>query len=220
VQGGKMLELYLIRHAESEINRDKTRIGGRSNYAQLTQWGMEQAKLLAQRLFQEGIKFDEIYTSPAIRAIETAKIVCSAIGGLDTIVKREDIQELSEGDWEGKLRAEMHTEETLKCINSNNWEFRPPNGESQRQVEERMYCFVENLTIKDGKIGVFGHGMSFKCLLRGIMGFSPSLTYRIAIGKTSITRLNYDKQGWHLLCVNDTAHLSARKISDDKYGKP
>jgi len=220
VLGGKMLELYLIRHAESEINYDKTQIGGRSNHIQLTPQGREQARLLAQRLLKEGIQFDEIYTSPAIRAIDTAKIVCSTIGGLDKIVKREDIQELSEGDWEGKPRIEIHTEETLARINSNNWEFQPPNGGSQRQVEERMYGFVESLMTKDGKIGVFGHGMSFKCLLRGIMGFSPSITYKIAIDKTSITRLKYDKQGWHLLCVNDTAHLFGReKISDDKYGK-
>jgi len=215
-----MLELYLIRHAESEMNYDTTQIGGRSNHVQLTEKGKEQARLLAQRLLREGTRFDEIYTSPAIRAIDTAKIVCSTICGLDKIVIREDIQELSEGDWEGKPRIEIHTEEMLARINSNNWEFKPPNGESQKQVEERMYGFTKGLLAKNSKVGVFGHGMSFKCLLRGIMEFSPSITYKIAIDNTAITRLKYDKRGWHLLSLNDTGHLIGAEKSLGKFYSP
>ena len=215
-----MLNLYLIRHAESEMNAHNSRIGGRSNHIPLTELGKEQARLLGQRLSREGVHFDEIYASPAIRAFETAKIVCTEIGGLDRIVMRSELQELSEGDWEGKLRVEIYTEAMRAHINSHNWEFQPPNGESQKQVEERMYGLVESLLAKDGAIGLFGHGMAFKCLLRGIMGFSPSITYKVAINKTAITRLKYDKQGWHLLSLNDVGHLIGIKKTPDRYSNP
>lgn len=60
-----MLDIYLIRHAESEMNNNRHLIGGRSNYTQLSQRGIHQANLLGQRLKQSGIVFDNIYSSSA-----------------------------------------------------------------------------------------------------------------------------------------------------------
>ncbi len=61
-------------------------------------------------------------------------------------------------------------------------------------------------------IAVFGHGMAIKCLLRGIMDFDNGLTYKIRLDNTSITRLKYDKNGWHIECVNDAAHLLGTEL--------
>ena len=56
-------------------------------------------------------------------------------------------------------------------------------------------------------VAVFGHGFAFKCALRGIMEFSPSITWKIDIANTSITELGFDHRGWHVFRVNDKAHL-------------
>lgn len=66
-------------------------------------------------------------------------------------------------------------------------------------------------------VGIFTHGMAIKCLLRGILDFSPSLTYKINLDNTSITRLKYSAQGWHLVTINDTAHLLGENKIDSLY---
>ena len=201
-----------MRHAKSVMNDKPHLIGGRSNDAPLSMEGSHQSELLGYRFLKDKIKFDEIYSSSAIRTLETSKPVCDITGyPLEKIITSEELLELSQGDWEGRLRAEVYTPQVLSKINSDNWHFTPPNGESQRVVEERMLNWIhENLITRyteNLRIGIFGHGTAFKCALRGIMGFSPKMTYKIVLDNTSITRLQYSEKGWHLLSINDCAHL-------------
>jgi broad specificity phosphatase PhoE len=207
-----MLDIYLIRHAESEINKRRDLIVGRSNSAPLSTRGMDQSDLLGKRLKNSGIVFSNIYSSSATRSIETAKKAVAYFGlSLNDILVTPEILELDQGDWEGKRRDQVYTPDVLSDINMNNWRFTPPNGESQKDVEERMLrwldkCVLSNFPEKR-TIAVFSHAMAIKCLLRGIMDFSPDLTYKVNIANTSITRLQYSDRGWCLITLNDTAHL-------------
>jgi len=215
-----MLDLYLIRHAESEHNKTRHLIGGRSNSAQLSQKGVMQAQLLGKRLATDKVSFDNVYSSPALRAYETAKIACTEIGfPIDKIMRTEDLLELSQGDWEGQLREKVYTPDMLSKIIANNWEFRPPNGESQKDVEERVYNWINKNLVpryKDDLVaGIFTHDFAIRCLLRAIMDFSPKMTYKVALDNTSINRLSYTDHGWHIVCINDAAHLLDSYASND-----
>jgi len=217
-----MLDIYLIRHAESEMNNNWHLIGGRSNATPLSQRGILQAVSLGKRLKYSGVVFDEIYSSTAKRTLETAKNTGLHSGfSLDDVVKASELLELDQGDWEGKPRDSIYTSEVLNLINSDNWNFTPPNGESQKAVEERMLNWVDRTLIsrysQEKTVGIFTHGFAIKCLLRGIMDFSPSLTYKITLDNASITRLKYSEIGWHLITVNDTAHLFGKDGLDDFY---
>jgi len=207
-----MIDLYLIRHAKSEANETPHLITGRSNHSPLSEKGERQAHLLGERFRDEGITFDDVYSSTAVRTQETAKIVCSYIGfSLDGIVANDDFLELDQGDWVGRDRNEIYTPEVLQKINSNNWQFRPPNGESQKEVEDRMYARIEQDVLQqvdqDLRVAVFGHGMAIKCFLRRVMEFTPNITYRIWIKNTGITQLHYKEDGWYPIRINDSSHL-------------
>lgn len=209
-----MLDLYLIRHAESELNRAGL-INGRSDWVKLAPEGFIQAELLGKRLAREGVRFNEIYSSTSTRAVKTAEIVCQQLSyPLENIVKNENLLELSQGEWEGKPRKEVYTPEVYAEINANNWDFKVKGGESQREVEERIHGWLKKTLLSKWElgltVGVFTHGMATKCLLRGIMEFTPKITYKIRIGNTSITRLKYDEFGWHLFSLNDVTHLYGR----------
>jgi len=63
------MELYLIRHADAEplappIDTDEER--------PLTPAGLEQCRALADALLRAGVQFDRLYTSPLLRARQTA----------------------------------------------------------------------------------------------------------------------------------------------------
>jgi phosphohistidine phosphatase len=66
-----MKTLFLMRHAQAEWENP-----GISDYdRQLTEQGRLQAEQIAQRLQAQQTRLDVIYTSPAIRTLDTAKIM-------------------------------------------------------------------------------------------------------------------------------------------------
>lgn len=220
-----ILNLYLFRHAETENNVNKDKVAGQTNSAPLSQRGHEQAKLLGARLKKEKIIFDQVYSSTAIRAKKTAEIVCEIINfPINKIITSDDLLEISQGDWEGKKRAEVYTPEILAKIKKETWNFKAPNGESQKELEERAYNWIEKNLLKELNknltVAIFGHGLTTKCLLRKIMSSDPKLTYKISIDNCSITQFKYSSlgqhQGWSMIKVNDNSHLQNNFVSDDR----
>jgi phosphohistidine phosphatase len=86
------MELYLIRHGiaedRSKYDRDEKR--------PLTDKGRQKTKKVAQRLYNLGVQFNSILTSPLLRARQTAEILQEA--GLS-----QQIEELSALAPDGKL---------------------------------------------------------------------------------------------------------------------
>jgi broad specificity phosphatase PhoE len=213
-------KLYLIRHAESEYNKSFSHlVGGRSNPVPLSFEGIEQAHKLGHRLAKEKYHFDKIYSSTAVRAKDTAEISLGHTNHpLEDIIFSDQLLELNQGDWTGQNRVEMYTPEILKKLNADPWNFSAPHGESQKQVEERMmeYIYEDVLSGNPKTAIIYGHGVAFKCLLRGIIGSKPEHTYMIRLDNASISELEceseYSTKGYkqiHLRLVrwNDTVHL-------------
>lgn len=204
-----MISLYLIRHAQSQMNTADHLIGGRSEGTLLSVEGHLQAARLGKRIQHLG-PFDAVYTSLAVRAQETAKI---ALPNLKEFTALEDLCEINQGDWEGKTREECYTPEILAKLAIDNYTFRPPNGESQQDTEIRMMRFFNRVLEthekenEHRKIVAFTHGYSIKCGLRGILNFDPQGTYRMQMENAAITELLYKKGHWRTIRINDAAHL-------------
>ena len=90
------MNLYLIRHGETAKNRQKL-LQGRSDVP-LNENGRKQARQAARFFEEKGIRFDRVYASPLIRAVETARI----IAGEDAEILTDDrLLEMDYGPWEG-----------------------------------------------------------------------------------------------------------------------
>lgn len=66
------MRIYLVRHGETDANKDKI-MQGQSQNLQLNQNGVMQATNLKNKL--KDIKFDVCFTSPLIRAWSTAMVI-------------------------------------------------------------------------------------------------------------------------------------------------
>ncbi|MEZ4773400.1 MAG: histidine phosphatase family protein [Bacteroidia bacterium] len=213
-----MITVYFFRHAESMGNVNNHLIGGRSNHYPLSDRGYIQAQLLGERLAREQFSFDHVFSSIAIRAMETARVSCENIGfDYGRVVYSEELVELSQGEWEGKNREEYYTPEVRTLLKADPHNFKPPGGESQKEVEDRMYHWmdqtIQNLEKdRDCNVGVFSHGFAIKSLVRKILDASPSMTFHTVVHNTSITALQFHKARWMVERVNDFAHLAGTEI--------
>lgn len=194
---------YFIRHAESTGNLHPDIIGGRSNHLHLSETGVEQAENLAQNLLASGISFDGWYCSPANRTVQTFERLATGLSLQEKAKTDDDLQELSQGNWEGKPRALYHTAEMQQHINQDSWNFKPPQGESQHEVGKRMYGFLEKLiaNTQPGQYAIVGHGIAIRSLIRYI--FEEEESYlKLLLENTSITILSHLAGQWKAEAVN------------------
>ena len=87
--------IYIIRHGQTEKNRANV-LQGRSDIP-LNDSGRQQAEEARNRLIKAGIHFDLVYTSPLIRAVQTAAIIAEGIPQL----KDGRLIEMDYGPFEG-----------------------------------------------------------------------------------------------------------------------
>ena len=73
-----MGRLYFVRHGETYWNVEN-KICGKTDIA-LTPFGHEQAARTAETILKSGIRFDEIISSPLVRAADTAKHISEITG--------------------------------------------------------------------------------------------------------------------------------------------
>ena len=101
------MELYLIRHGIAteqgidEVSKDCDRT--------LTKQGRQKTWQVAQRLYQLGLRFDLILTSPLVRSRQTAEILCSS--GLSSQLEIHPFL-APDGDiytWLGWLEQQQHS---------------------------------------------------------------------------------------------------------------
>lgn len=187
-----MITFYFIRHGESEMNTTPHLIGGRSNHTPLTSTGTAQAEACGRALHDLGIIPDLVYASPAVRTRQTAELTLKTLQC--TLTPRIDphLQELHQGEWEGKVRAHFYTPTTLAKVAVQGKDFAAPGGESMRQVGERMTDWLNQAARAAHQqthtsVLVFGHGMAIKCLAGHINQWSHAKIYTTATPNVSLS---------------------------------
>jgi len=159
----KYPEIYLFRHGETFDNKNRVFSGWRDSKLTLT--GKKQAKVLAAKLLKH--KVDLCITSRLSRSKETAAIVFR-----DRQVKFEiddRIIERNYGDLSGTSKEKLMREDFVNAVKFRRfYETRPPNGESLKDVKERVFPFCRELVERIRKTGenvaLSAHGNSMKAI--------------------------------------------------------
>jgi len=232
------LKLYLIRHGQSEMNLRTDLVCGRSNSTRLTEKGRAQAIALGRRFAAQKLRFDEVYSSTAKRAKETAEIACKAMGfETSKVLLSDQILELCQGEFTQQPREKVYVKERLKKIIEESIFYRPPGfdltdltpgakpprGESQYDVEERVSKFINGFlnsrklqkkVVSEGRktVAVFMHGFAIRCFLRRVLQAGLGFSRHVSMSNTGISELEYRVRegsdgGWVVRSINDRAHL-------------
>lgn len=159
-------EIYVFRHGESTDNIAKRFSGWRD--ANLTEKGLKQAEILAEKLKGKDIQL--CISSPQIRAKETARIALKY--HKDMVFELDQrIMERNYGDLTGQSKERWMKEHPELAIKyRRGYDFPPPNGESLKMVEERVFPFcdevVERARRNNMNIAISCHGNSMRAIRR------------------------------------------------------
>jgi len=134
-----LLRLYLTRHGQTQSNLNKIMQGWHNS--DLTELGKSQAKKLHKRI--KHIDFEEVYSSPIKRAVDTAKIV----SGKENVKTIENLKEIGLGEWESKTQEEI--KKNYAELFNNFWEnphlFKTIGGESFHDVKNRAEMAIKEI---------------------------------------------------------------------------
>jgi len=136
--------LYVFRHGQTTDNADFVFSGWRD--AELTQKGIDQAKILAQKLKTKNIHM--LVASDQKRAIQTMELALALNDFANKLEIHKDprIKERCYGDLQGKSKLEMQLTDPVKELEyRRSYSVRPPNGESIEDVVKRVTSFITEI---------------------------------------------------------------------------
>ena len=169
-----MTEFLFIRHGKAANNVQPEIISGQSNEAALLSIGRAEAALLGTHLDSVSYKPDFVFSSPATRASETARIALNHLRHDHRIVLDDRLLEMSQGDWEGKPRATHYTPENIALYELDQPHGKAPGAESLLETQDRILSFTDEKTeaYPDSQILVITHGLVTRALAGFITGQS------------------------------------------------
>lgn len=136
------IDFYVCRHGQTNQNVEGVWSGSGMDVT-LNETGKEQAAELAEKLRR---KLFDVYSSPLVRAVQTANAIAR---GRDVTIM-QNLREGNFGDAEGVSFAkteEKYGKEFIKNIlfpTDETADLRFPNGESKREIFERVYnCLIQ-----------------------------------------------------------------------------
>lgn len=163
VESAKYPEIYVFRHGETHDNKNKVFSGWRDSL--LTSQGKKQAEILAQKLKEK--KIDVCIVSHLSRSKETAEIIFK---GRNIPFELDDrIIERDYGDLSGTSKEKAMREDFVRTVKYRRFfDYRPPNGESLKDVTKRVFSFCEDLIKRmrqtKENIAISAHGNSMKAI--------------------------------------------------------
>lgn len=212
-----MLQVYLVRHGETEWNAAR-RIQGQSD-SPLTANGEHQARLVAQRVSKQGIT--HVITSDLGRTRRTAQIIAEACGC--EVINDPRLRELHMGVLEERLIDSLtpQEEQWRKQMVDGTADGRIPQGESMSELGERMRAALEScLMLPAGsKPLIVSHGIALGCLISTVLGLPAYAERRLRLRNCSLSRVDYQQSpwlasGWIVETAGDVTHLDMPALDE------
>ena len=172
----KSVAVILVRHGETDWNREKKSQGCRSDQP-MNETGRAQARALAAAL--KAKDYDCIVSSPLKRATETAQILSDALG-VPFTERLSGLRERDTGAWNGRNVDELRKETGAP---STTFHYRTPEGGERlsdflARVQEAMAAILEKYPGK--RVIVVSHGGT----TRAFRALAENLTYAEAVAFT------------------------------------
>ena len=198
-----MTLFYIIRHGETDYNRDG-RYQGQSDVP-LNDDGRRQSQALASRM--AGVALDQIYASPLGRAHETARAMAAG----RQISLDDRLLEVNVGQVVGMSTAKIAGAypEFAAAYRRDPDRTPFPGGESASDVQVRSLEAIGEIhqRFPHGRVALITHGGVIKTIVMHVLGMPLSDRNRIVLNNCSITIVEWGARRQRLWSLNEMGHL-------------
>ncbi|NOZ20927.1 MAG: histidine phosphatase family protein [Planctomycetes bacterium] len=200
-----MATLILIRHGETDWNRDKI-FRGRADIP-LGDRGLKQAERVGEALKDRAL--EAVYTGPLQRCVQTATPI--AARRQITLATLDAVTDIDYGDWQGEPETVVR-EEYPDLFRQ--WETTPegvtfPNGEGLEDVRKRSLPAILDVAARhDGEVAVVSHRVVLKVVILGLLGLGVEKFWSVRLDTCSLTLFDISKHRTILARLNDVSHLA------------
>ena len=181
--------IYIIRHGQTAMNKVKA-LQGRTDHP-LNEIGEQQAIDAGKQLAEMGVKFDYVFTSPLIRAVQTAKLISPDV---EPVVD-ERLIEMDYGKYEGTDLSNIPPEikEFFSDFVHNP---APDTMEQLPSVVGRLGEFLEEIKGLKGNILISTHAIAMKGALEYLTPDSNGSYWSKYIGNCSVYAAENGENGF------------------------
>ncbi|HNI66638.1 MAG TPA: histidine phosphatase family protein [Nitrospira sp.] len=193
-----MPRLLLIRHGETDWNRSGQVMGDQP--IPLNPNGEQQARACAELLALTPIT--EIFTSPVLRAAQTADIL--ALAHATRPRHLAGLREIGVGDWINRYWKDFAEDPAKRDWYTHPDRARPSGGETLREVQERAVAAIEQALppTQEATYAVVSHGDVIRALLAHYLRLDLRALRHARIDHAGVSGLELTKTATHLLFLN------------------
>jgi broad specificity phosphatase PhoE len=200
--------LFLIRHGATEANTRRPYVlQGRRTDLPLSEIGRRQAE--AARRALETRPIDHVFSSPLLRARQTAELLAEPHGVPVTLV--DDLTECDVGRWEGLSWAEVRQQDGsyLDTFEADPGTIPYADGESFQQVQDRAVPAIQRLIREHpgGNLLVVTHNVVARVIVAQVTGTAIAKARSIRLDNAGITIISIAGGKEKLLTLNAVLHL-------------
>ncbi len=205
-----MTEIVLVHHGETELNTTGV-FRGRADVA-LNERGFAQADAVGAAL--SAVPVAAVYSSPMVRAMDTARAVASPHGLVPLVEPAFDNIDL--GEWQGVAKDLVRREhpELWRLWRDDPDALRIPGGETLAGVRKRAYeRTLELVELHPGKrMVIVSHRSVAKLLAGALLGMESGYFWRFYLDNAGYSVFGFSEGAFVMLRWNESCHLGERTV--------
>ena len=184
------MKIYVVRHGESEANLKRFFAGWAP--VSLTEKGVRDAESI--RSYMQSIKFDKVYSSDLIRAIQTTETVLPGVEYETDPLLRE--MNVGNRMYKDVATCDREMGETL-TKNRTIWDYTSYGGENMTMLRERAARFMAKLEGENFEnVAVFAHEGMLKAIFFNVFG-GETIPKRLKCANCTVVSFEYTDGVWY-----------------------
>ena len=185
-------KITFIKHGAT-INTEENRFFDDENFPAINETGRIEVEKISEWIDNKGLKVDKIYTSSALRCVQSARILSNTCKQdfeiLDSLTNRKS------GIWNGMTLEEIENKSPQELENyyKNPKEFTPEGAESlssfNKRVDNVIKGIIENNLHK--RLIIVTHGEVIQAAIANAIGLPLNNQFKTYIPSGSATQISY-----------------------------
>lgn len=223
------MQIYFVRHGQTQYNLEQRFQGGRVDSPLLTS-GIRGAQQAGAYLAD--VHFARVYSSPQKRALDTAAYITAANRWHPQIKLAPNLREMDFGDWDGQLEKDVQPQAQLDIVVHHPDQYRPElagGGESYPQFVARITQAVHAAVAEVGvdstrPLLIVSHGLVTTMSIKALLGVSiADIRKPLVINGRELPTVGYgivDNDSLTVVETLDNRHFEIKTWNETGYLKP